>query len=87
MAAADDDNLGGRGEGGEGLGGNGGCEGTEVLLTILWMFVSIFHGQEGVNWVPYPTEEMPYEYYQNPARSILIVGIQALERRLLPILV
>ena len=35
----------------------------------------------------YATEEMPYKYYQDPARTILIVGIQALESVLLPILV
>ena len=30
---------------------------------------------------------MPYEYDENPARSILVVGIQALECMFLPILV
>ena len=30
---------------------------------------------------------MPYKYYKNPARSVLVVGIQALESILLSILV
>ena len=36
---------------------------------------------------PYPAEEMPYEDHEDPARTIFIVGIQALERILLPIFI
>ena len=48
LAAADDDDFCGRGEGGEGVGGDGGCEGPEVLLAILWMSVSVRRRDENV---------------------------------------
>lgn len=35
----------------------------------------------------YATEKVPYEYYKNPARPILVVGIQALEDIFLLVLV
>ena len=46
------------------------------------------HGKE-VGWREhaYTTEKVPYEYYKNPARPILVVGIQALESVFLPVLV
>ena len=41
----------------------------------------------GSDWCPYTAEEMTYKYHQDPARSILVVGIQTLECMLLPVLV
>ena len=87
MTAADDNNFCGWGESGEGFGGDRGCEGTEVVLAILWMLVSMSSRGRGSGWEVYATEEMAYEYDENPARSILVVGIQALECILPPVLV
>lgn len=36
---------------------------------------------------PYTTEEMTYEYYENPARTTVVIGVQALEGVLLPVLI
>ena len=77
LTAANDDDLGRWGERGEGRGSDGGCKGTEVLLTILCMLVSVIENPEKreVAGRAYATEEMPYKNYQNPAGSILIIGI------------
>lgn len=45
------------------------------------------HKEGACDWGSYTTEEMTYEYYENPARTIVVVGVQALEGILLPILV
>lgn len=41
----------------------------------------------GGDWGPYTTEEMPYKNNQDAAWSILVIGIQALEGILLPVLI
>ena len=52
------------------------------------MIVSVSGNKEGgVAGYAYTTEKVPYEYYKNPARPILVVGIQALESVLVLILV
>lgn len=88
LAAADDDDLCGWGEGGEGVGGDGGCECTEVLLAVLCISVSVSGSkEEGEAGRAYTTEKVAYKYYQNPAGAIFVVGIQALESILLLILI
>ena len=48
--------------------------------------VSLTVRQWECRWT-YATEEMSDKYDQNPSRTILVVGIQALERMLFPVLV
>ena len=48
LATADDDDFCGWGEGGERVGGDGGCKGTEILLAILQVFVSVIRGKKEV---------------------------------------
>ena len=50
LATADDDDFCGWREGGERVWGDGGCKGTEILLTILRLFVSVIRGKKKV-WI------------------------------------
>lgn len=57
-------------------------------MALLGMFVSVLYSEgENSEGGPYATEEMAYKDDENSARSILVVGIQALECILLPILI
>lgn len=48
---------------------------------------SLLEQGRGSDWGTYTAEEMAYKYDQNPAWSILIIGIQALEGMLSPVLI
>ena len=50
LTAADDDDFCGWREGGERVGGDGGCDSTEILLTVLGLFVSVIRGKQEV-WI------------------------------------
>ena len=55
-----------------------------------WQFcggLSISFQKEHLIGDAYTTEEMTYEYYENPARTTVVVGVQALEGVLLPVLI
>ena len=57
-----------------------------------WQFceclsVSLVARKVGWRGLSYPAEKVPYEYDKNPARPLLVVGIQALERIFLLVLV